>query len=110
MKIAIPTQNKRLTAHFGHCEDFAIVDVVESNIKSVGFVDPPVHQPGVYPRFLADLGVNVIIAGGMGQKAQDLFSQQNIKVIMGIQGGTPEDLVLDYLRNELKPGENLCDH
>ncbi len=110
MKIAIPTQNQRLTVHFGHCENFAIVELTDQTIDSVEFIDPPVHQPGVYPKFLAGLGVKLIIAGGMGQKAQDLFSQNGIDTIIGVQDGTPEELVQDYLANRLKPGSNLCDH
>ncbi len=110
MKFAIPTQNRELTAHFGHCENFAILTTENGEIISEEFIDPPVHQPGVYPKFLADNDVNVIIAGGMGQKAQDLFAQNSIEVYMGVQAGTPADLVKDYLNSNLKTGQNLCDH
>jgi len=109
-KFAIPTLNEKLTAHFGHCEKFAIVDVEENKVISEEFIVPPVHQPGVYPKFLADQGVHVIIAGGMGQKAQDLFAMNNIEVHMGVQDGTPAELVMSYLNNQLQTGQNLCDH
>ena len=107
---AIPTLNGALTAHFGHCEKFAIVETNEAKIVKETFLTPPVHQPGVYPKFLADQGVQVIIAGGMGQKAQDLFSQNKIEVYMGVQSESPSKLVEDYLNNHLKTGNNLCDH
>ena len=110
MKFAIPTLNNQLTAHFGHCEKFAIVDVEENKVINEDFVTPPIHQPGVYPKFLADHGVNVIIAGGMGQKAQDLFAHNNIEVYMGVQNGSPSELVENYLNNQLQTGQNLCDH
>ena len=110
MRFAIPTLNRELTAHFGHCESFAIVNTENEKIISEEFLDPPVHQPGVYPRFLADHGVDVIIAGGMGQKAQDLFAQNNIQVFMGVQGGSPSELVGDYFKKQLQTGENLCSH
>ena len=110
MKFAIPTLDNQLTAHFGHCEKFAIVDVEEKKVVNEEFVTPPVHQPGVYPKFLADQGVNVIIAGGMGQKAQDLFAHNNIEVYMGVQNGSPSELVENYLNNQLQTGQNLCDH
>lgn len=109
-KFAIPTLNEKLTAHFGHCEKFAIVDVEDDKVVNEEFIEPPVHQPGVYPKFLADHGVNVIIAGGMGQKAQDLFAQNNIEVHMGVPDGSPSELVMSYLGNELQTGQNLCDH
>lgn len=110
MKFAIPTLNGELTAHFGHCERFAIIETENDKIISEEFIDPPVHQPGVYPRFLAEQGVKVIIAGGMGQKAQDLFAQNNIRVFMGVQSGAPSKLVEEYFSSELKTGDNLCDH
>ncbi|MCA1756741.1 MAG: ATPase [Bacteroidales bacterium] len=109
-RFAIPTNGGILTAHFGHCEKFAIVDVEDGEVVSSEMVTPPVHQPGVYPAFLAGEGVSVIIAGGMGQKAQDLFAQNNIKVCMGVDGGDPAGLVKAYLKNELVTGDNLCDH
>lgn len=109
-KFAIPTLNGQLTAHFGHCEKFAIVDVEDNKVVNEELITPPVHQPGVYPKYLADQGVHVIIAGGMGQKAQDLFAMNNIEVHMGVQDGSPKDLVMNYLNNELQTGQNLCDH
>ena len=110
MKIAIPTLNNELTAHFGHCEKFAIIETNNGNMIKEEYIIPPVHQPGVYPRFLADHGVNVIIAGGMGQKAQDLFKHNKIQVFIGVQKGTPSEIVCDFLNNQLQTGNNLCDH
>ena len=107
---AIPTINKKLCAHFGHCEKFAIVETEDNKILGVDFHNPPVHEPGTYPRFLAEKGVDVIIAGGMGQKAQVLFTQNNIKVHLGVISGTARKLVEDHINNQLKTGGNLCDH
>jgi len=110
MKIAIPTRNQQLTAHFGHCEQFAIVHIDGTTIKEVEYIAPPVHEPGVYPKFLADMGVEVIVAGGMGQKAQDLFAENNIKVFIGVNADTPSKLAQQYLSQQLESGQNLCDH
>ena len=110
LKIAIPTLNGELTAHFGHCEKFAVVETENNQIINEIFLTPPVHQPGVYPKFLADQGVKVIIAGGMGQQAQNLFAQNGIEVYMGVQNGSPKQLAENYLSNKLQTGQNLCDH
>jgi ATP-binding protein involved in chromosome partitioning len=107
---AVPTQNGKICAHFGHCEAFAIIKTENEKVVKEEFLTPPVHQPGVYPRFLADQGVSVIISGGMGQKAQQLFAQNNIEVCMGVNAGSPTQLVEQYLTNQLQTGENLCDH
>ncbi len=107
---AIPTQNGKLCAHFGHCEKFAIVSTEEDKIVNIDFLTPPMHQPGAYPKFLADNGVSVIISGGMGVKAQDLFTQNNIEVCMGVGAESPELLVEQFINGQLSTGENLCDH
>ena len=107
---AVPTQNGKLCAHFGHCEKFAIVETEDNKVIKEEFLTPPVHQPGVYPQFLAEHGVSVIISGGMGQKAQHLFTQNNIEVCMGVNAESPSKLVEQYLNNQLQTGDNLCDH
>lgn len=101
-----------LCRHFGHCEKFAIIDA-DSDAGSVGAVEeriPPPHEPGLLPRWLGDMGVNVVIAGGMGQRAQQLFSARNIEVFVGAPTESPSNLVTMYLENKLEAGENLCDH
>ena len=107
---AVPTLAGELCAHFGHCEKFAIVETEDQKVVGEEYLTPPMHQPGVYPKFLADHGVKVIISGGMGQKAQQLFAQNDIEVCMGVVAATPQDLVKQYLAEELQTGENLCDH
>ncbi|MCD4683673.1 MAG: NifB/NifX family molybdenum-iron cluster-binding protein [Bacteroidales bacterium] len=107
---AIPTIGKQLCTHFGHCQEFAIVETEDQKINNIEYHTPPVHQPGTYPRFLADKGVSTIISGGMGMKAQEIFAQNNIEVFMGINSENPEKLVEQYLSDQLKSGENLCDH
>ncbi|MCD6355626.1 MAG: ATPase [Prolixibacteraceae bacterium] len=110
MKFAIPMFNGQITAHFGHCEKFAIVQTNDGQVINEQMVTPPVHQPGVYPRFLAEQDVQVIIAGGMGQQAQNLFVQNNIEVKLGVTGGTAKELVENYLADQLNTGDNLCTH
>ncbi|MBS0010406.1 MAG: NifB/NifX family molybdenum-iron cluster-binding protein [Bacteroidales bacterium] len=110
MKFAVPTVGNELTAHFGHCEKFAVIETENDTVIKEEYVNPPVHQPGVYPSFLAGLGVDVIIAGGMGQKAQSLFADNNIQVCIGLTEGSPRELVEKYLENKLTIGQNLCDH
>lgn len=111
MKFAIPTVKGKLCEHFGHCEMFAIIETSENEVVSENMVAPPAdHQPGVYPQFLAQLSVDVIIAGGMGQKAIDAFNENKIKVFSGVDSDSPAKLVVRYLNNQLAGGTNLCDH
>lgn len=109
-KFAVPTINGKLCQHFGHCEKFAIVEIRDNKIVNEEYISPPVHQPGAYPKFLAGYGVETIISGGMGRRAQDLFAQNNIEVYVGVNSDSPKLLVKQYMDNQLEPGQNLCDH
>ncbi|MFA5074175.1 MAG: NifB/NifX family molybdenum-iron cluster-binding protein [Nitrospirota bacterium] len=112
MRIAIPVANGVLCMHFGHCEKFFLIDVDPETKKILKKeeVIPPPHQPGLLPPWLAERSVTVIIAGGMGQRAQALFAEQNISVVVGAAAAPPENLVHEYLSGTLKTGENTCDH
>ena len=112
MRIAIPLTNEELSQHFGHCEQFAIIDV-DSGSKSIQnkelFV-PPAHEPGVLPKWLNGLCVNTVITGGMGKRARELFTQNQIEVVVGATADNPENLVSAYLAGTLEVEENMCDH
>jgi predicted Fe-Mo cluster-binding NifX family protein len=112
MKIAIPTVAGVLCQHFGHCEQFALCDVDAENktILKTTMVVPPPHEPGLLPTWLHEQGVNVIIAGGMGSRAQELFLGKCIHVVTGASPEAPEKIVGQYLRGELATGSNVCDH
>jgi ATP-binding protein involved in chromosome partitioning len=112
MRIAIPVTDGKLSAHFGHCEEFTLMDVNEQTgeIINIAKLQPPAHEPGVLPRWLGEQKADVIIAGGMGQRAQQLFAQNNIKVIVGASDRPPEELVSAFLNNTLETGSNICDH
>jgi len=112
MRIAVPLAQGKLSLHFGHCEQFAIIDVDSGskNILSQELVEPPPHEPGVLPKWLSGLHVELIIAGGMGRRAQQLFAQNNIDVVVGAPDNEAQELVSQYLAGQLQSGENICDH
>lgn len=110
MKIAIPTAQGKLAMHFGHCETFTLIDVADQTITTTEEVQAPPHEPGLLPRWLGEKGVSHIIAGGMGQRAQQLFGNQNINVIIGAPAEEASELVSRYLAGNLTTGINLCDH
>ncbi len=111
MIIAIPMVQGQLSMHFGHCEKFRLFTVDDDkNIVSFEDKTPPPHEPGVLPRWLAEKKANVILAGGMGMKAQQLFAHNGIQVVIGAPSGDPEDVVKAWLQDSLMTGENPCDH
>ncbi len=109
-RIAIPLENGILCTHFGHCEQFAIIDTNETLITEETLITPPPHEPGLLPGWLAEKGITDVIAGGMGQRAIDLFNQQKINVFVGAPIKSPKELAGDLLSDSLQAGANYCDH
>ena len=112
MRYAIPVSNDMISPHFGHCDCFALFDVEEEKkeITAKELVPSPEHEPGLLPVWLAERGVSVVIAGGMGPRAQELFQQNNIKVVTGTLESEPDKAVISYMNNALSIGDNTCDH
>jgi predicted Fe-Mo cluster-binding NifX family protein len=71
---------------------------------------PPPHEPGVMPRWTSEQGANLIIAGGMGSRAKDMFEAKGVKVMVGAPSESPEVIVKAYLDGSLQIGGNVCDH
>jgi ATP-binding protein involved in chromosome partitioning len=112
MKIAVPVAGGQLCPHFGHCEVFEVFEIDEATktvVQSESHTPPP-HEPGVLPRWLSEKGATIVIAGGMGMRAQQMFEHNGVKVIVGAQPGDPKDAVEAYLTGTLITGDNLCDH
>ena len=107
---AVPVAEGKLCSHFGHCDQFALIETENGQIKGKTMHTPPPHEPGVLPAWLHEMGANIIIAGGMGSRAQGLFTQNGIKVVTGAPQDSPESLVNQYLTDSLVTGANVCDH
>lgn len=107
MKIAIASEGKYVSGHFGHCEGFTIYEVEEDKALNKSFTANPGHRPGYLPVFLKGLDVNVIIAGGMGETAQQLFNDNGIEVVVGAQGFSDE-IVQKYINGELESTGSVC--
>jgi len=112
VRYAVPVSSGMVSTHFGHCEHFALIDVDEQRRQIVRkeLIPSPGHQPGLLPEWLAKAGVSVVIASGMGSRAQSLFQQNRIQVIIGALEGDPERVVLNHLNGTLATGDNICDH
>ncbi len=107
MKIAVASEGKMVTEHFGHCENFNIFEAEEGQITKRTSVANPGHKPGFLPNFLNDAGVNVIISGGMGGGAVEIFNEKGIEVITGASGDA-ETVVQKYLKGQLRSTGSIC--
>ncbi len=107
MKIAISTDGGQVSAHFGRCPEFTIVEIEDGRVIKKEVIPNPGHQPGFLPGFLAEMGVKAIIAGGMGPRACSLFEEKGIDTIVGVEGSV-SDTVGKIVAGELQGGESLC--
>lgn len=107
MKIAVASMGTTVAGHFGHCENFNLYYTENGSIVKQESVANPGHRPGFLPNFLGDIGVNVIISGGMGGGAVEIFNERNIEVIVGAMGDA-KACVESYLRGELQSTGSVC--
>ena len=109
MKLAIAQSGHEVATHFGRCPHYGLVVVEDGRVISHETIDNPGHEPGFLPGYLAERGVECIIAGGMGPRARDLFIEQGIEVIVGVTGLVDETITA-YLDGQLTAGNSLCEH
>ncbi|MBN1313998.1 MAG: NifB/NifX family molybdenum-iron cluster-binding protein, partial [Anaerolineales bacterium] len=108
MRIAISCETNnglqsQVAAHFGRCPYFVLVDIQEDSPASVQVVENPFfnnHSPGQVPGFIQSQEANVMLAGGMGQRAVMFFNQMGIQTATGAHG-TVKDAVHAFLNGEL---------
>ncbi len=107
IKIAVASENEMVTEHFGHCVNFNIFEAEGNKIISSKSIANPGHKPGFLPNFLNDMGVNVIISGGMGGGAVEIFNEKGIEVITGAKGYA-KTAAEQYLQGNLKSTGSVC--
>ncbi len=104
-------KNSKVSMHFGRCPYYLFVTIDGSGERKYEIIENPFytnHQPGVVPQFIYKSGANVIIAGGMGPRAVDMFTRFGIEVVTGFIGDA-EKIVDAYLSGEIS-GYSPCEH
>jgi predicted Fe-Mo cluster-binding NifX family protein len=118
MKIAVATDDDRgleavLSQHFGRCPYYVVVDIDDGEIKGVENVQNPFYgshgQPGEVPSFIKNLGVEVMIAGGMGPRAIGFFEQFGVQAVTGVSGVVKE-VIRAFVNGEIEGASGCNDH
>lgn len=111
MKIAVPVdETGHLDSHFGHCRYFAFLSAEEGEVISEELRQPPPHEPGVLPQWLAGQEVTDVLAGGMGNQALRLFNSRGIRVYTGAPALEARELVKGFVAGTIRFDGNRCDH
>ena len=109
-KIAIASEGHYVCEHFGHCEGFTSYTTVSGKISGQEYLPNPGHKPGLLPNLLNDNGVHVVIAGGMGAGAIDIFNEKGIDVITGAKGMLDQTIEKYLVGNLMSTGSVCHDH
>ncbi len=113
MKIAIPVEEtngleSRICEHFGKAPYFAIITVKGEEVKIDFYENPALqgHRPGLLPEMLHSLGVEKLIAKGVGRRAEAFFNQLGIEVIKGVMAETVGEALEELLKGTLMGNPN----
>ncbi|MCC7406612.1 MAG: hypothetical protein IT442_00975 [Phycisphaeraceae bacterium] len=111
-RIAVPVQGEELCVHFGGAPGMAFFDAdLESReITSQKVLPTPPHQPGVLPRWVAEQGAEVVIAGGIGERAIIMLADAGIRVVHGAGAQRAEGAVRAWLEGRLTVDPKACNH
>jgi len=107
VRVAIACDKGNVSQHFGHCEEFVIYEIEGKEIKRREIVKNPGHIPGFLPKFLKGKNVDVVIVGGIGARALELFKSEGIKVISNVFGNE-DDVIQKFLKGELEETSEPC--
>lgn len=111
MKIAVPTRDGHIDDHFGHCAYYTIFEVENREIIATSRLDSP-EGCGCKSGIAADMermGIEVMLAGNMGEGAKNKLESHNIKVIRGCKGDI-EAVVRGYLHGFVMDSGEACHH
>ena len=110
MKIAVTYENGQVFQHFGHTEQFKIYDTEDGKILNAEIVDTNGSGHGALAGFLQELGVEVLICGGIGGGARNALGEAGIRLYPGASGDADVQ-VEAFLKGSLSyDPDTVCDH
>jgi predicted Fe-Mo cluster-binding NifX family protein len=109
MRIAVACDNNEVSPHFGRCEKYLLAEIEGTDVQLLQWLENPGHEPGALPELMRQAGVEVVLAGGAGPRAQQLLAGHGIDLIMGASGDVLTALQA-LAQGTLQVGESACDH
>jgi predicted Fe-Mo cluster-binding NifX family protein len=109
MKIAVPTVGDQIDQHFGHCEKYSVFTIEDKAIVAEEYMDSPAGcgcKSNMASK-LAESGVKILIAGGIGNGAVNVLDNNGIKTIKGASGAVRSAVEL-FIRGELEDRGDIC--
>lgn len=111
MKIAVPvTRNNQIDDHFGHCEFYSVFTVSEkneiTNVNTIPAIEGCGCKSGIAVT-LAENGVTIMLAGGIGGGAINVLNNAGIEVVRGCSGSAAE-IVKQFISGNISDSGISC--
>jgi predicted Fe-Mo cluster-binding NifX family protein len=107
-RVAISTDSGKVSDHFGRCPEFTIAKIENKKVISKKVIQNPGHSTGFLPNFFSGMNVQIVIAGGAGFRAKELFEEKGIELILGVSGKV-DDVLNAFLKKALESNkEGFC--
>jgi predicted Fe-Mo cluster-binding NifX family protein len=111
MKIALPSRQNMVDEHFGHCEYFTVFTIDENKtITSQEIIASPAGCgcKSNIAMTLKEMGVNMMLAGNMGQGAVNVLNSLGINVLRGCSGDVRQ-VTQTWLTGNLEDSGIACE-
>ncbi|MCF7956459.1 MAG: hypothetical protein K9M75_11705 [Phycisphaerae bacterium] len=107
MRIAIPLKENEFSLHFNNCDQFAVVEITAGTrqILDAHYITPPSFSLITLPRWIHENDIDMILAGGMDQHVQELFTQNHIEVRVGYLNSSIKGVIESFIESQLEPGK-----
>lgn len=113
MKLAIPTRNNVVDDHFGHCEYYTLFTIDDNRQIVCTEIQASPEGCGCKSNIAAvleDKGIELMLAGNMGDGAKNTLETHHIRVIRGCSGPVVQ-VVNDWLQGKITDsGDSCCHH
>ena len=107
MKIAIPVFKTRVSPNFDHAQTALLIGIDKGSVATMNELSLGPVEPQMRATQIKNLGVDVVICGGVSNFLQNLLQEQNIRVIPWITGEAQKALEL-FMQGSLEPGTMVC--
>ncbi len=109
-RIAIPLNGGQFSSHFGGADAFFFVDADPDSgkILKTEVHEAPPHEQGAFPRWVRSHGATVVLAGGMGPRAVQMFESFGVRVVTGVAGGEPQAIAGAFISGTLETSGEQC--
>ncbi len=110
MKIALPSNENQVDSHFGHCAYFTVFTTNDKN--EIVAEEKVASEEGCGCKSnivftLKQMGVELMLAGNMGDGAVNVLNSQGIRVLRGCSGDV-KAVTREWLAGSLKDSGLTC--